>query len=345
MTNFNSYELSPFEIEGQIDLAERCGLIKVYRSDDSRVVLLCDASYGTLSQTEPTPLKIADLDAVLGFVLDIGIKRVRWLTFGGGFFAAQPLTQSQSMRKVAQPDFDGSLFDEIITFLDRYYQSGDVGKEAAAMRANHLLQAYNNARLLYPTFHNESYLGLLRIVDASDEGRGGAVGFGLAAAELSSEVNREVYEKVAAISGYDTRLQIAIEVLDRIQRSPSGRTYLERLSSLDKYGQLTFSCFYSAYRYRSKFVHVGFPFPDTTKDQFAQAEDSGLNYLSPVLGMSHTKRYSPGGLQPGDLLDIHLAVGEKEMAEFKDEYFKLLPTWHFAKRVARAAILRQRKGG
>jgi hypothetical protein len=98
MNSFECYELSPFPLEGQINLGEKRGLIKIGHSPDGRVILFCNAPFLSASTAEATPLDIADLDACLGFVLDIGIKRTRWLT-RGGFYFGKPLTQPQVTRK------------------------------------------------------------------------------------------------------------------------------------------------------------------------------------------------------------------------------------------------------
>jgi len=335
MDSFESYELLPFALEGQIDLGEKRGLIKICRSDDDRIVLFCNAPYVSPSTTESTPLRIADVEAALGFVLDIGIRRTKWLT-RGGFYFGEVLTPPQSMRKVAQADFDASLFDRLVSAIDRHYQSGDPNSESLALRSNYLLQAYNNARLLFPNFHNESYLGLLRIVDAITKSWS-ADEFALSAAEISPVFNREIYEKVAGIAAYQRRLDAAEQVFARCS-SKIATGLVARMQSLGKHDRLTFSCLYSAYKYRNKFVHYGLPFPQTVT-QHVDPQDSGMNYLNPVEGISFQKRHSPQGVQPGDLLDFHAVVeNAQEAAEFKDRYFKLLPTWHFLKRMAREAI-------
>lgn len=341
MDTFESYELLPFALEGQINLGEKRGLIKICRSGDGHIILFCDVPYVSPSTTEVTPLKIADIDAALGFVLDIGIRRTKWLT-RGGFYFGEPLTQPQSMRKVAQADFDATLFERLVSALDHHYQSGNAERESLAVRTNYLLQAYNNSRLLFPNFHNESYLGLLRIVDAITKSWG-ADEFALSAAEISPGLNRDVYEKAAGVAAYQRRLDVAEHVCTL--RCRGTRVALrERMESLEKHARLTFSCLYSAYQYRNKFVHRGLPFPHTVTQTFDRTEDSGVNYLNPVEGISFRKRHSSEGVQPEDLFDIHTVVEDaQESAEFKDKYFKLLPTWHFLNRLAREAILSEFK--
>lgn len=211
-----------------------------------------------------------------------------------------------------------------------------------AVRTNYLLQAYNNSRLLFPSFHNESYLGLLRIVDAITKGWG-ADEFALSAAEISPALNREVYEKVARIAAYQQRrLDLAEHVVSA--RSSEDHVLRERVQSLEKQARLTFSCLYSAYQYRNKFVHLGLPFLDIVAQTINSAEDSGMNYLNPAEGISFIKRQSSGGVKTEDLFDIHSVVADaEEAARFRDLYFKLLPTWHFLKRIAREAILSEFK--
>jgi hypothetical protein len=149
MDNFESYELLPFALEGQINLGEKRGLIKICRSGDDHIILFRDSPYALPSTTESTPLGVADIDAALGFVLDIGIRRTKWLA-RGGFYFGEGLVQPQSRRKVAQADFDPALFDQLVSALDRHYQSGNSESESLAVRTNYLLQAYNNALMLFP---------------------------------------------------------------------------------------------------------------------------------------------------------------------------------------------------
>jgi hypothetical protein len=149
MDNFESYELLPFALEGQINLGEKRGLIKICRSGDDHIILFRDSSYALPSTTESTALGVADIDAALGFVLDIGIRRTKWLA-RGGFYFGKSLVQPQSRRKVAQADFDPALFDQLVSALDRHYQSGNSESESLAVRTNYLLQAYNNSLMLFP---------------------------------------------------------------------------------------------------------------------------------------------------------------------------------------------------
>lgn len=341
MDSFASYELVNFALEGRINLGEKRGLMSICRSDDDHIILFCDEPYSSPSSTEATPVSATDIDAALGFVLDIGIRRTKLLARGGFYFGLAS-TQVQSLRKITQADFDATLFDKLVSALDRHYQSGNSESESFAIRTNYLLQAYNNSRLLYPSFPNESYLGLLRIVDAI--GRGWTADeFALSAAEISQVFNREIYEKVAGVAAYQRRVDIAEQVFAR--RSNKIVTGLvTRMQSLGKCDRLTFSCLYSAYQYRNKFVHYGLPFPQTVTQMIDRIEDSGVNYLNPALGISFLKRLSPHGVQPGDVFDFHAVVeNAQQVTEFKDNYFQLLPTWHFLKRITREAILGELK--
>lgn len=341
MRSFASYELLRFELEGQIDLGERRGLIKIGRSDDDHIVLFCNELYTSPSPTETRPLSVADIDAALGFVLDIGIRRTKWLT-QGGFYIGTVRHPAQSERKVKQSDFDALLFDRLVSMIDRYYQSGDSKSASLAVRANYLLQEYNNARLLFPNFPNESYLSLLRIIDATTKSRG-ADEFAISAAEISPVFNSDVYEKVAGIAAFrDRRLDIAEQVftkrLEYLSSRKQKKTFA-RMQVLVGPERLTFSCLYSAYQYRNKFVHYGLPFPYTLTIIFDPKEDIGTNYLSPVEGLSFRTKRSPQDIHEDDVFDFHAVVDDtEEEAAFKNSFFKLLPTWQFLSRLARKAI-------
>ncbi|MGO9603524.1 MAG: hypothetical protein ACLQAT_09030 [Candidatus Binataceae bacterium] len=337
MNGFESYELTPINLREQIDLREKLGLVVIRKTDDGKTILVRSVDYTALDQTKSTPLPIANTDAVLGFVLDIGIKREKQLTLGRGFYAPYDLEPRQSNRLVTQADFDEALLEQITSSLNKRYQSGDPAERSAAIKANHLIEAYNDARLLYPRFHNESYLGLMRIIDAIG-GTRGAEAFALTSATVSSVLNAEISQKISQVSGLAPRLQLAEEVFAARRRSTEAKI-AEKMEKLDEHARLTFACFYSAYRYRNKFVHQGFPFPDTVKERWDP--NSGMAYLNPVLGILRTLRYSPIGMSSeADWIDIHEVIGDaEEVAEFRDRLFKLIPTWNFVKCMARESLL------
>jgi hypothetical protein len=213
MSRFDSFELTAFNLERQINLGEKYGLIKILKSDDGKIVLVCDGEYGTLDQIQPTQLSVANPDAALGLVLDIGIRRDKQLTIGGGFYAALPLMTVQSNRPIKQADFDEGLFEQIKANLDRCFQSRVHTKELLAIRLNQLIETYNNSRLLFPNFHNESYLGLMRIIDAIGQ-TWGADDFALAAASISATLNEDICDKIKKINAYGPRIQIALGLFD-----------------------------------------------------------------------------------------------------------------------------------
>jgi len=342
MSRFDSFELTAFNLEGQINLGERYGLIKILKSDDGKIVLVCDGEYGTLDQIKPTELSVTNTDAALGLVLDIGIRRERQLTIGGGFYAALPLMTVQSNRPIKQAGFDEGLFEQIKGNLDHCFQSGVSRKELLAIRLNQLIETYNNSRLLFPNFYNESYLGLMRIIDAVGL-TWGADDFALAAASISPTLNEDICEKIKKINAYGPRVQIALGLFDErlLQVSKELRG---SMATLDSNGKIVFACFYGAYQYRNKFVHLGFPFPRVATEARDIEQDLGTAYLSSVIGIYLPKRYSPGGVQEDDLIEIHEVLGDaKTAADFKNKYFFLLPTWHFMKRLARESLLNQIK--
>lgn len=340
---FEVYELTEFNIEGKIDLQEKCGLFRIERSEDGRLTLICDSDYGLIDTEKPSPGKILDIESVLSFILDIGIKKEKQLVYNGYYFGHKLIRSTQSEKIISQENFDGELLEKISTITNGLYQSGDSTKEAEAMQITHILNIYNNARLLFPNFYEESYLSLMRILDAL----GGAVGrysFAAFVANISPQLNREIYDKVAAVGSLVSRLKIAKDLFQSCLANAKKDKRLaaceKQMAALDKYGEFIFACFYSAYEYRSKFVHIGFPFPNTVKSTWGLETESGTAYLSAALGTSHMKIYRPGGLEDGDLVDIHATISDPaEFQNFQEKYFLLLPTWHFLKRIVRVGII------
>lgn len=339
---FEIYELTEFNVDGKIDLQEKCGLFRIERSEDGRLILVCDSDYGLIDIDNPSPGKILDIEAALSFVLDIGIRKEKQLAYNGYYFGKKLIRHPQSEKIISQESFDGELLERINTITNGLYQSGDAIKEAEAMQITHILNIYNNARLLFPNFYEESYLSLMRILDAL----GGAVGrysFAAFVANISPQLNREIYDKIAAIGSLNSRLQIAEDLFQTcitfVKRKKMTACETQ-MAALDQYGKFMFACFYSAYQYRSKFVHIGFPFPDIVKSTWGLETESGTAYLSAVLGTSRMKMYRPEGTEDGDLVDIHATISDpNEFQDFQEKYFLLLPTWHFLKRIVRAAIV------
>jgi hypothetical protein len=179
----------------------------------------------------------------------------------------------------------------------------------------------------------------MRIIEAVRP-ENGAGGFATSAALISKTLNINIYKKLN--KSYPNRILIAIKLYNRILRKAKKQKWscYNSMLSLSKSGKVAFSCFYSAYQYRNKFVHQGLPFPNSVKDAWGLEVDSGTAYLYPTEGISLMKIIRPSGIQSGDLIDIHDVIGNKtEAAEFQNEYFKLLPTWHYMKTIVRKLLI------
>jgi hypothetical protein len=336
MGELESWELTDFNIDGHITLSQKFGHLKIMRSEDGALILVGNADYGLIDQTQPTPTSFFNPDTTLGFILDIGIQKEKKLTSGSGFYFGHQIIQAQSKKKVSQADFDQTLFEKIGTTVQAYFQSGDKVKEVEAIKLQFLLNEYNNARLLYPNFYAESYLNLMRIIDALDNTQN-AYEYATFVAKISPKLNREIFGKLTVLPVYTDRLAKAQTLFyDCLTLTQSKDAAMSSFSDADKF---VFACFYSAYQYRNKFVHKGFPFPSVVKESWGIEEDSGTAYISPTLGQSWSRFHRPQtGLQNGDLIDVHAIVGANAQ-DFQNIYFLLVPTWHFLKKMTREAIL------
>lgn len=335
LTEFN---LSPDE---QIKI-DCCGLIKIYRSQDGELVLMVDDDFGVIDPEQTIDSSVAHVDSLLAFNLDIGIRREKWLTYSNGLYLGRDMIAGQSREAIKQEHFDKVQMESMKERLDTLFHSTDQQEVADAVRLSHLLDAYNNARLLYPDFIDESYLGLMRILDAlPNEGRG-AIEFALYVARISPELNQQVHEKIVAIYKDGGRMDLAKKVFDDCCAKKEGKKLIinpEKFTDADK---LIFSCFYSAYQYRSKFVHIGLPFSSMVKEVLDLERDSGTAYLHPAMGERLIKRYNPDGLKDGDTVDIHCIVKDEEKAKkFMEWYFPLIPTWHFVKVLVREGLKKE----
>lgn len=339
-----SWQITDFNLGGRQIKIGKLGLVKIIRSDDSVLTLVGEANYGIIDQEKPTAANFAATDSILGFVLDIGIRKEKVLARGSGFYFGTPLLQPQSQKVVSQGDFKEPLFEKIGNFINEKYQSGDKKKNIEAVRLQLLFDTYNDARLLFPNFYAESYLSLLRIIEAISR-RDYSYNVAMFVTGLSPTLNEEIYNKVIAIEAYKKRVQVANDLISNLvkdlkNKKDGAKDKIKKLEDLDDKGKFIFSCFYSAYQYRNKFVHNGFPFPDTVKDSIGLKAGSGTAYLHPAGKIFWKKIHRPEGLEDGDLIDIHEIVPRaSEAKKFKDKYFQLLPTWHFLKCLTREALL------
>lgn len=343
MSEYNSWELTDFNIDGHIALSQKYGHLKMMRSEDGTLILVGDADYGLIDQTQPTPTSFFNPDTTLGFVLDIGIQKEKQLTYRSGFYFGTRYIHPQSQKKVSQTDFDQTLFEKIGDLIQSHFQSGNSAKEIEAIKLQFLIDEYNNARLLYPNFYAESYLSLMRIIDALKGTDRGACDYATFVAQISPRINANVHAKLLAMPVYADRMQKATEIFsDWLTRATSGKTRWEcadAMSAFDDPAKFVFASFLSAYQYRNNFVHNGFPFPSVVKDAIGIAEDAGTAYISSTLGQSWSRFNRPDtGLQTGDLIDIHEIVGA-EAPDFQEKYFLLVPTWHFLRKMTKEAIL------
>ena len=341
MNELESWELTDFNIDGHITLSQKFGHLKMMRSDDGKLILASYANYGVIDQTQPTPTSFFNPDSTLGFVLDIGIQKEKRLTLISGFYFGSKMIQAQSQKKVSQAEFNQTLFEKIGTLVETYFQSGDNAKEIEAIKLQFLLDEYNNARLLYPNFYAESYLSLMRIIDSLTDAQG-SYDYATFVAQISKQLNQEVFDKLTAMPVYADRLAKAQKLFnDCLAIATSKRWICETvMSSFNDADKFVFACFYSAYQYRNKFVHKEFPFPSVVRDAWGIEEDSGTAYISPTLGQSWCRFNRPTtGLQEGDLIDVHAIVGS-ESQDFQDTYFLLIPTWHWTHRWCQTSTCR-----
>jgi hypothetical protein len=338
------FQLTEFGIADQITLTGATGLVKICRSDDGILMLVCEDEGGAaINPAQPTPANFAVANTILGYVLDIGVQRMKILTQGDGYYFGSELRPPQSMRVVAQKDYNEGLFAWIRASIDTSYQSADRAIATNAIRTQHLLDTYNNARLFYPNFISESYLSLMRIIEALG-GSAGRFDFALAAAQLSPALNQHIFDALAGVAAYPERLVKAralhAEAVAHITGN-NGANAAAPLVALDDPGKVVFACCVSPYEYRSKFVHIGFPIPGVVRDSLGFEDDLGTAYLHPTVGMTWSRMFRPDGLREEDIIDVHELIEPAAFQKFKDVYFHLLPTWYFLKGYAREAILRK----
>lgn len=335
-----SLQLADFNLDGQISLGGKLGLQRLRRADDGTLTLIVETNDLVPQSEISQPYGFAKRDAILGFVLDIGIQTERRLTYGNGFYFGDKVPPRQSQRIVSQKDFDPILLERLSVAVDSGFQSSAPERVAAAIRLQHLLDTYNGARLLFPLFAGESYLALMRIIDATAPREARAVGFALHGATQDPSMASAIVDRITTVSSYAERVKLAEDIHQQALEEATRKKWPKQgaLQGLDSAARFVFGSLFSAYQYRNVFLHRGFPFPDHIKEAWGISDDAGTSYLHPSLGSSWLKVHRTSGVESGDLVDIH-EVLEAEKADYQERFYLLLPTWHFMKRIARSALL------
>jgi hypothetical protein len=147
-------------------------------------------------------------------------------------------------------------------------------------------------RLLYPNFISESYLSLMRIIEAVGRSAG-RYQFALAAAQMSP-LNQRIFDALAGVEAYPQRLAKAralhAEAVAHVTQY-DGACAAAPLVALDDPGKVISACFVRAYEYRSKFMQIGFPIPGIVRDSLGFQNDLGTAYLHPTVGMTWSRMF------------------------------------------------------
>jgi hypothetical protein len=337
----SSWQLTSFNLKGEIVLGEeRFGLIKIYRSDDGMVALLGNDDAILSGPGKPIRLDFAAPDPILGFTLDTGIRRTKALTKGNGFYFGSHMLRPTLTRPITQDDFNARRFAWLTDAINNGFQHTDKIKVTDAIRCHHLLEAYNDALLMHAQFASESYLALLRIIEAVVGSSGGRP-FAFGSAQISRALNAHVLMKLRTVDAYKERIDQATGLFAAESTKPDLKQHTAAISGFDDAAKVVFACMLSAYRYRNKFMHIGFPFPSTVTETVGAADDSGMTYLHPSTGLKWPRYLRHEGLEINDLIDMHEHIEPSEMQAFQETYFHLLPTWHFLKTYAREALVKK----
>ncbi|CFX57774.1 protein of unknown function [Candidatus Filomicrobium marinum] len=344
--NLSCWRLTEFNLSGQIELQGKHGLVRIRRSDDGAVVLVesDELTASTLGESKPATFAVSD--AILGFVLDIGIAREKALTRYDGYYWGEAVRPVQSSRAISQSDFDADTFAWIVDTINLAFQSKSKSEAIKAIRCQHLMDTYNNGRLMYPNYCSETYVSMLRIIEAagadnsSPRSRGRTrLEFAMKAAQISGQINQEVVSAIDAMPVFKPRTDKARAKFAAVLAKQDGDV-AAALSSFDDSTQVAFVCFLSAYVYRNKFMHIGFPIPDSVKEAFGYVGPGAL-YLPLSTGLAWRRTFNHGALFENDFIELHEMIEPKDLSDFRDTFAYVLPTWYFLRTFAREAILQQ----
>ncbi len=349
---FDSFELKNFNCEDQINLDQEFGYLKIMRSDDNLLTLIEDSEYKKIDQSKTTFSDYFNRESALGFVLDIGIEKIKYLSRGSSFYFGTKLKNNNENKKITQKDYDKDLFAKIGNSFRKGFQSGDSDKEIQVIKFQNILGIYNNACLLFPGFHSESYLNLMRIIDTiADIKYGKGIDFAIFVTEISDKINKDVFISITNLDALKNRVEVSNKIFNyqlkllvdnnNKNKNIKKEKVIDTMNNFKAEDKLMFSLFFSLYQYRNQNVHKGFPFPDIIKDSFKTECNKDVPYISFASGQSWARYNRPNeNMKEEDFIDIHESLKSIKNV-FKDQYFILLPTWYFLKKIARQAILNQ----
>ncbi|MDO8592726.1 MAG: hypothetical protein Q7R92_03075 [bacterium] len=321
-----------------IDLKGKAGLIKIQKNEDTKeVIIYTDEQFGSVGQSH------CDVMALLSLFFNKGIELTRVLTFGNGS-DYYPQELNKYSIKISKEGYDDKLFEKYFIRINNLCSSSNTNKNRKGKNLANLLSIYKNALLLYPKFSEESYLDLIKILDAQRHKKDSGVwSFPEKVIPiLSKKFVRSFYKEIRKIEYFRTcHIDIANKFFSKNYIKIKNAVKNISVYSAEEY-KFMYAVLFSLYEYRSKNIHDGFMFPSKIKGIYKGNGNEPLNYLDGSFGEGYMIES-----EPFKSVDIHKCLNmryenikgrnRKNFRDYKKLYL-LLPKWNFLNLITREVI-------
>lgn len=322
-----------------IDLKGKVGLVKIQKNRDTEeVILYTDDSY-----MKP-PLNHCDSMAILSLLFNRGIELTRRLSYGADYYPEDINKFSVKLSKDHISQYDPELFEKVHNVINSLCSSSNTNRNRKGRKLVNLLSIYKNALLMYPKFAEESYLNLVRILEAQrNNGNTSAWHFPDKTIPLLPKAFiSKFYIEIQKIDYFKTvHIKSAIKFFSR-----NSNIIKNSVKNYADYGKgelkLMYVVLFALYEYRNKYIHEGFQFPHKITGYYEGNGNEPLNYLDGSLGEGFAVN-----TEPFESKDIHKVLNaklENKRGRKKRDYrsyeilYKFLPKWNFLNQITREIL-------
>lgn len=340
----NNYLLNLKNLKENIDLKSKAGLVCIRRAmaGSDEVILVADDRFNDVNQTfKPLPL--------LTLFLNKGIDIKAQITHGDSY---TPYPFDYEIGLLDGKNYDEQKFEQFFSKLNALCKSKTTQINRKGRKIANLLHIYQNAHLLIPKFYDESYLNLLRILDAQAQiETSNAILFPNWIIKIllkgSKKFMKKIFQDIASIKVFQIEhLPLAMKLFKSKKKEFSKPQFAQHIT-LSNYSEdcmkFLYSILYVLYEYRNKYIHEAFLLPHKIQARPRRNELEGLSYLDASFGESHMLTYDPE--KGSESIDVHKILrqtkkkGSKKPTgkDFQD-YYLLLPTWHLLNLIVRRVL-------
>lgn len=330
-----------------INLGNVAGLIKLQKVETGEVILYTDDNFREAGMNHVEALSL------LSLFFNQGIETTSFLASDGGYY---PQKFNNYPVVINNDGYDKKIFEEYFKKINKMCSSHNTNINRKGRNISNMLSAYRKALLLYPKYYEESYLNLVRIVDANrpsmKKDSNSWIFPHKAISVLPKRFVNSFYNKLIVASEKikyikEEHINVALKFFIKNKEFISGK-----VKNIQIYKESSFKFLYAVlfacYEYRNKYLHDSFPFPKKITSFHRDEGNKPLNYLGGSFGEGYCV-----STDPFKSIDIHKCLNiSSENKKFKrtkrnirsyDKLYILLPTWYLLNLITREVLFYQLK--